>query len=432
MHQFKLSTLVLLVLSSAFFPRIITAMGGPAIINFLHFLLVLILSYLMLSKIQNPISKKILIGLLVLFGLTLTSALINNAGVINVILDFLLLAEPFLLLVAIVGPRISQTSIKQFRLWLMLFSFVHLILIYYQFFVIRSYNPDDVKGVFLEQGAGHHVGGAVALATAIYFFMTYKSLSIWIRAFVAMAFMADIVFSDSKQVLVAFLFSLAVLLTTKFTSFRKTLLYFVLTIITVGFVYLAAHTFFPSSLRFWGTSGKFINGLEVKFSVFPIIISYYSSPLNWLFGLGPGHTIGRLGWLIPDYIEYLQPLGVTSFPATQAILYINSTNPLTNTLTGSSMFALSFSWAGVWGDLGLLGLGAYLYLWYFVWHLCSDDLSKFFLITILVKGGIFSWMEEPGYVLFMISLIGIQWQKNWNSPNCASQRPRTAKTELFR
>ena len=157
----------------------------------------------------------------------------------------------------------------------------------------------------------------------------------------------------------------------------------------------------------------FVKGLEAKYSVFYIINSYYHSPLNWLFGLGPGHTIGRLGWLIPDYIQYLQPLGVTSTPITEAIFDVNDTHPLTNAKTGSSMFSLTFSWAGVWGDLGFLGLGVYLYLWYIVWcQLCLDNISKFFLINVLVFGGIFSWMEEPGYMLFIASLIGIHWQEH--------------------
>ena len=414
MELIKISNLILLVLAIAFFPRVVTAMGVPAIINFLHFPFIFGLLGLVLSKIWNPISKQILFGLLVLLGIILFSALINNAGVINVILDFLLLAEPFLLLIAIVGPLMSRLSIEQFRFWLIVFNFIHIVIVYYQFFVIRSPDPDDVQGVFMGQGAGHHVGGAVALAAAIYFFMTYESLSIWIRSLVAIAFAADIAFSDSKQVLVAFVASLAILLFTKLKSIREVVKYLGITILALGFVYWVAQFLFGSSLSYWSRDNRFIDGLAVKFSVFSIINSYYDSFLNWLFGLGPGHTIGRLGWLIPDYIDYLQPLGVTSTVVTEAIFAVNNTNPLTNKFTGSSMFSLTFSWAGVWGDLGILGLGVYIYLWFLVWRICSDDLSKFFLITIWVHGCIFSWMEEPGYMLFMFSLIGIQWQKNRN------------------
>lgn len=410
----RISNLILLVIAIAFFPRVITAIGVPPIINFLHFPFVLGLFGSVLTKIQNnPILRHILFSIIALLGLICASALVNSAGVINVVLDFLLLAEPFLLLLVIIGTWMSRSSVERLRSGLMLFTFIHIVFVYYQFFIIRSPDPDDVQGIFIGQGAGHHVGGAIALTAAIYFFVVYRGvLSIWLRTFVAIFLAADIIFSDSKQVIVAFLVSLIILLITKLKSIKEILQYSSITIIAVGFVYKLAETFFPSSLGFWSRDNRFINGLTVKFSVFSIINSHYQSFLNWLFGLGPGHTIGRLGWLIPDYAEYLKPLGVTSSPVTEIIFAVNDTNPLTNKFTGSSMFSLTFSWTGVWGDLGILGLGIYLYLWFLVWHTCSDDLSRFFLITIFVLGTIFSWMEEPGYMLFMVSLIGFEWQKN--------------------
>ena len=414
----KSSNLVLLTFTTIFFSRVVAAIGVPSVINFLHFAFVAILCGLTLPKTQikiwNHISKKILFGLFILLLIIVASAFLNGAGVINVILDFLLLGEPFVLLLAIVGIRMSETSIKQFRFWLMLFAFIHLFFIYLQHFILHVDaigGPDEIKGIFLKQGAGHHVGGAVALTAGVYFFLTFRSLSIWLRTFVAVAFAADIVFSDSKQVVVVFLVALVVLILTKINNFSELLRYFLIAS-AVGFLVIwAAKIVFSGSFNYWGNPNKFIPAFEVKVSVFFLISSYYHSLLNWLFGLGPGHTIGRLGSLIPDYIEYLKPLGVTSSPVTEAIFAVNNTNSLTNAKTGSSMFALTFSWAGIWGDLGFLGLGAYLYLWFLVWRqVCLDNLSKFFLITVWIFGVIFSWMEEPGYMLFVVSLIGLEWQ----------------------
>jgi hypothetical protein len=315
-----------------------------------------------------------------------------------------------------IGIPMSEISLKQFRFWMMLFAFIHLFFVYFQYFILRlqAYGgPDEIKGVFLRQGAGHHVGGAIALTTAVYFFVTFRNLSIWLRTFVTVAFAAGVVFSDSKQVVVVFLVSLVVLLITKLKNPGEVLRYLVITIVAVGFVFWAAQFLFATAFRYWSEPELFLSGIQFKYSTFSIITSYYDSPLNWLFGLGPGHTIGRLGWLIPDYIKYLQPLGVTSTSIAEDIFALNDANSLTNPKTGSSMFALTFSWAGVWGDLGILGLGAYLYLWFLVWRkLCLDNLSKFFLINILVFGAIFSWMEEPAYMLFIAILIGIQWQEN--------------------
>lgn len=431
-YVIRSSILVLLTFATAFFPRVVAAVGVPSLVNFVHFGVLAILVGLTLPrtpvKIWNYLSKEIWFGLFILLILIITSALFNFTGVINVILDFILLSEPFVLLLTVMSIPMSKDSIKQFRFWIMLFAFIHLFFTYVQYFIL-GLHPDDVKGVFLRQGAGHHVGGAIALTAAVYFFYTFRSLPIWLRTFVAIAFAADIVFSDSKQVVVVFIVSLIIWVFINLKKFGEALRYLAILIITISFVWLVAKLVFPGSLAYWGNPERFINGLAVKFSVFSIITSYYHSPFNWLIGLGPGHTIGRLAWLIPDYIKYLQPLGVTSSPVTAAIFAENNINPLSNALTGSSMFSLTFSWAGVWGDLGLLGLGAYLYLWFLVWRQCLDNLSKFLLITVLIFGGVFSWLEEPGYMLFIAILIGFQWQEHQIK---ATNSPKISRTQFFK
>ena len=77
------------------------------------------------------------------------------------------------------------------------------------------------------------------------------------------------------------------------------------------------------------------------------------------------------------------------------------------------MFSPLFGWAGIWGDLGLLGLGAYFYLAFLVWkYICVIDLSKYLMLTVFVFGLIFSQLEEPGYTLFVASMIGLSWQEH--------------------
>lgn len=434
-YLIKSSILVLLTFASAFFPRVIAAIGFPSVINFVHFGFITILCGLTLPKtpikIWHQISKKIWFGLLMLIIVIVASALFNSAGFINVILNFLLISEPFVLMLAIISIPMSKASIKQFRYWMMLFAFIHLLFIYFQYFILRLDaigGPDAIKGVFLRQGAGHHVGGAIALTAAVYFFVTFK-ISIWLRTFVALAFTTDIVFSDSKQVVVVFFLALVVLLFTNIKNFGGVLRYLAIVAIVSCLAVWSATILFPGPFRYWGNPEIFNNGLAAKLSVFPIIHSYYYSVGNWLLGLGPGHTVGRLGSLIPDYIQYLQPLGITSSSITEAIFVENDTNPFSNAITGSSMFSLIFSWAGIWGDLGFLGIGAYLYLWFLVWHqLCLDNLSRFLLITVLIFGGVFSWMEEPGYMLFIAILIGFQWQEHQTKTVIS---PKLSRTRFF-
>jgi len=66
-------------------------------------------------------------------------------------------------------------------------------------------------------------------------------------------------------------------------------------------------------------------------------------------------------------------------------------------------------------------LGSYLYVCVIVWtRLCIGDLPKFLMLTVMMHGFIFTQMEEPGYMLYIASLIGLIWQedrlkkRNWN------------------
>ena len=72
-----------------------------------------------------------------------------------------------------------------------------------------------------------------------------------------------------------------------------------------------------------------------------------------------------------DYIKLLAPVEGTVYPVGQAVWQCVALSWLAN---GTSLFSPFFGWAGIWGDLGFLGLGTYLYLSYLVWHrLCRDD-----------------------------------------------------------
>jgi hypothetical protein len=414
----KSSSLIILTFVVAFFPRVLAAMKFPSVVNFLHFACILLLLGFTLprirSRLQVQLSTQLLYGLYAIVLVISASAFWNNAGVMNIVLDFLLLSEPFILLLAIVGLRMSDRSIRRFH-WVLIGSgLINLLFAYAQYFVLKVQvigGPDAVKGVFLNQGAGHHVGGAVALTSAVYMFNQPVIRSLGVRTFLAMAFVPQTFpMSDSKQVVVVFLGSIILLALTKVAKIVEVLKYMVLAGLAIGIVYWVIINLF-SDLRYWLKLTLLLDSFAAKFSVFHIINHYFTTPINWLLGLGPGHTIGRLGWLIPDYGQILKPLGVTSTPVTAAIFAENDTNPLTNAVTGSSMFSLTFSWAGIWGDLGLLGVGAYLYLWWVTWQkICVDQFSKFLVLNMLMFGGIFSWLEEPGYMLFVISIIGLQWQ----------------------
>ncbi len=425
-----ISTLILLSFATAFYPRVLVAVGFPSVINFLHFITVPVTLLIALThtKVKIPkhiiTSQKLVVGLFVFLMAVVISGLVNQAGAINVVVDYILLAEPFMLLLAIVSIPMSVAKIEFFQRFLFLSASINMMLALIQKPLIDSGyiyaddfdGTDGAQGVFFVSGAGNYVSTSVSIKFALYYLFFYKKVPLWFRlTWLGTAF-AQLIISDSKQILICSGLAFIILTFINFKDLRKTLGYlFSLIILLIIFSWcvenIEAFSAFKNGMdKFseWGPGGE---AREIKTAPFRIAISYYKSILNWLFGLGPGHTFGRLAaWFIKDYAAIFVPLHATSHPATADAwdAYYNSWIALESTL-----YHPFFSWAGIWGDLGLVGLGSYLYLAFIVWHnICSNELSKFFMLVVFAVGLIFTQMEEPGYMLFTAMLIGLRWQKD--------------------
>jgi hypothetical protein len=415
------STVILFAFATAFFPRILDALGAPSVVNFLHFAAIPFTCSLAISKTKTRnqkqifISKGILLGLFILIGVVIASALLNNAGLINAILSFLLFGEPFILLLAIISIPMSIDRIEWFRLWIMRFALVNLFfgLVQGPVLQLNLRNPDYVKGVFLGQGAGHVIGASVSLTFAAYFFMTARR-PFWIRAGVVLASLIHLLSADAKQVLMVFLVSGLLLLLTKLKNVGELVKYSVSAILII-FVFVwciqnvPAFDAFNTWMRpeIYGSDGE---ATRLKLSSLRIILDY-ETPLNWFLGLGPGHTVSRLGgWMLREYSDLLAPLGSTTHPASEAVWSAVGASWLGDQ---SSFFSPFFGWMGIWGDIGFVGLGVYLGLASLIWrYVCLDDLCRFFLLNVFVFGLIFSQMEEPGYMLFVAVILGLRWQEH--------------------
>ena len=422
----KNSILILLAFATAFFPRILSTAGAPSPINFIHFFTVPLACGIVITttkikdKKQILAAKFLLAGLFILLGVMTASAFLNEAGLINIFVDFMLLAEPFMLLLAIICISMSSKSFKKFKAWMLGFAIVHIFLALAQKFVMSlgylytgdMTMEDNVQGVFYLSGSGHVVGASVSMSFGLYYFVSAKSAPIWLRSSVFFAAFVQLLFADAKQVLMVFLTAWVLLIITKLKDI-KVFLQYIIAAILIGSVLvwcvenLEAFAAFNTWIRpeIYEPDGA---ATLLKTGPFRIIPSYYKSPLNWFLGLGPGHTIGRLGgWMLIDYGNLLIPLGGTIHPASLAVW---------DTWRGhwldSSFFAPLWGWAAIWGDLGFLGLGAYLYLCSITWsRLCLDDFSRFMMLSVLIFGLIFTQMEEPGYMLSVASLIGLRWQE---------------------
>jgi len=415
--------LILFGLGTALFPRVLIALKIPSVINFLHFITIPLAcgSILFNSRSKDPkqlaISKSILLSLFIFLIVIIASALINQAGIINAILDYLLLAEPFILILTIVSIPMTAASYQRFRDWIMQAALINTLFAYVQKYIFHMDKliglEDNIKGVFIGQGAGHVIGGSVAMTFAVYYFTNAKNKPLWFRIAIVLACFNHVLISDTKQVLLAFIVAYVLLYFINLKDLKKAVIYLILGVLSLSIFYWAIYNIeYLSAYKTWirpeiyGSDGE---ATQLKFATFRIVPQYFHSPLNWWLGLGPGHTVGRLGgWMLETYWNLLEPLGATIHPASKAIWVATSKSWLGDQ---SSLFSPLFGWAGIWGDLGLLGLGTYFYMVILVWrYVCVTDTSKYLMLTIFVFGLIFSQLEEPGYTLIVASMIGLSWQ----------------------
>lgn len=415
--------LTLFGLGTALFPRVITALKIPSVINFLHFIVVPLACISVLTNSRSKdqkqlaISKNILFSLFLLLIIIIASALINQAGIINAVLDFLLLAEPFILILTIVSIPMTAYSYNSFRDWILRAALINTLFAYVQKYIFHMEKligqEDNIKGIFIGQGAGHVLGGSMAMTFAIYYFVNAKNKPLWFRLVIVLACLNQIIISDTKQVLLSFVVGYILLYFVNLKDLKRAIGYLILGSLVLSTFYWAIYNFeFLSAYRTWirpeiyGWDGE---ATQLKFATFRIAPKYFHSPLNWWLGLGPGHTVGRLGgWMLNTYWDLFAPLGATIHPASTAIWTAVARSWLGDQ---SSMFSPLFGWAGIWGDLGLLGLGSYFYIAMLVWrYVCVTDTAKYLMLTVFVFGTIFSQLEEPGYTLTVASFIGLDWQ----------------------
>lgn len=427
--KLKLSNSILIIFAFCvvFYSRVIATVTRLSLVNLLHFIIVPAVCIVALvttrSRDRQQISLcfSLLLGLAILFGVTVTSALLNHAGLINAIVSFMMLGEPFILLLAICCIPFSIKSFTKARNSLYWAAGINFVLAAIQKPLIDSgrlfagglNGTDGCGGVFFISGAGNYVSATISVIFALYFFTNPKS-NLSMKFAVSMAAFWHILFSDSKQIILAYGVAWMLLVLISIEDVIKTLK-LLIALILVGFIgiWCVQNVEAFNAYASWARPELYgSNGLAwyAKFYSINSILSHYQSPLNWLLGLGPGHTVSRLGaWFLRDFASILGPLGSTRTSIGSDAMDFVANFWLTS---GSSLFSPIFGWAGIWGDLGLLGLGAYLYLGYLVWkNFGLDNILKVTLLSVFVTGLIFTQMEEPGYMLSIAYILGLSWQE---------------------
>jgi hypothetical protein len=410
-----------------FYARIIATTVHFSLLNLLHFAVVPAVCLVALfttrtrDRQQISISLSLLSGLCVFFGIAIVSALFNQAGLINAVVSFMMLGEPFIFLLAIGSIPMSVSAFAKVRNYLYWAVAINFVLAALQKPLIDSGRlyaggfdgTDGCGGVFFVSGAGNYVSATVSIVFALYFF-TSKNGTLWMKIAVAMAALWQILFSDSKQIILAYGVAWMLLILVNIQDITKTIK-LAIAFLLVGFTSVWCVQNLPAFSAYLSWARPELYGADglawyAKFYSIRSIVAHYQSPLNWLLGLGPGHTVSRLGaWFLRDFAAILGPLGSTKTSIGPDSMDFVANFWLTS---GSSLFSPIFGWAGIWGDLGLLGLGSYLYLCYLVWkHFGLNNPLKVTLLSVFIMGLIFTQMEEPGYMLSISYILGLSWQE---------------------
>jgi hypothetical protein len=441
------TSLIIFAFSGVFYSRIFCSIThAPSILNIAHFAIVpfvlgvVLFTSQMQDRKQITIAYSLILGIFIFLVAVLASALWNNTGLINAIVSFMMLCEPFIFLLSIVCIPMSSASFTRMKNWLIWSALINFVLAAFQKPLIDAGKlyangfdgTDGCGGVFFVSGAGNYLSASVSFAFALYFFTNEKTFPLWSRIVANFAAFWQILFSDSKQLLLAYLIAWGLLILVNSKDLGKTIkLLSAIAIFGYAFFWcvqnLEAFVAFTAWARpeLYGSDGE---AWRTKFYSVRSILSHYQSSLDWLFGFGPGHTVSRLGvWFLKDYWSILGPLGATTNPISQEAMEFCGSSWL---CSGSTLFMPIFGWAGIWGDLGILGVGAYLFLSYLVWqHFGLDDSLKVTLLAVFVLGFIFTQMEEPGFMLFIAFILGLVWQERRLKKRTA-QANRTAHRQL--
>jgi glycosyltransferase involved in cell wall biosynthesis len=404
-HDAGTFDVALLALALSTFSRLLVAsLGVPSAVNFLHFPVVgglFLFSLWRLERVAAPIH----IGCTALFLIYIVSAWVNGAGAVNAIIGFMLLSEPFLLFAVLVNARPNESSIRRLGWGLLALAVVQIPIALAQWpQAIAARNADLVQGTFTGMVAGHHILGGVAMVGALHLLRWPRTCPGWIRWPLAALLFGVVVISDTKQVMLAFLVGYAVVRASSLRSVAQASRWAVRIAVLILGVYVAqrlagTHTYFHQI-------GNVISGFAGKLVVFPILVDHFDSIANWVFGVGPGHGVSRMGgWLLEKYWHVLEPLG-----ATRTEIAAEAWQASGQLGHRSSFFIPLFSWAAIFGDVGVAGVAVYgALMWLTLRRFCVDDTGRIMVVSIFCLGLLFEWLEEPNFMLYALAVIAQSW-----------------------
>jgi hypothetical protein len=390
-------------LASIFLSRPLTSLGFPGIINMVHMGFVPLGMILVFFNHRAGHGKLItVIG--IFFAVSVVSGAITGAGVLNVLLFGIIMTEPFVLYLLLTTPawrRVRQPTKTQVLDSVMLLNLAFAVVQV----LVFGYRSDDVRGFFINAGAGSHLNGSIGLCYALYFsLMRRPRVSKNLQYLVWFLALANVWVADAKTAILSLAIALGGLALFKV---KRPTFAVAIALTASGVAWLL---FYYVTKVIEITSIQMItDGLSQKFSVVQIINDEMSGFHEYIWGLGPGHSISRVALLLPDYHWLSDYFQVTTHPITENIKYMNQENYLSNSVTGSSIYSMYNSWISIWGDVGPVGVLVYSWLLKLVYNDCRyHDGGRLLIFFAIIMGMIFSYLGEPGFTCAIMWMIALQ------------------------
>ena len=410
---------------AAVFSRLFVAWGiAPGFLNFFHFPIAIMAAFVAaLSSLTFSaiVTRRLLIGIAAFGFLSLFSWIASGGEVLRPILSWLLFAEPFLVLYAIVktAPSAKKSMLSKLA--------ISLALVQVPFALWQAATlglADVVQGTLVGDGAGAHIAGAIALMGVLAIVglvlsgKILKGREIFFSMLVVLLFAVPVL-ADAKQAIVAFIPSLAILLWTRGKIGVRTLIvagFITLIVLAAGYLYLPLSKATHLDLILAGLGGKVLSFQAISAKM-------VENPLTLLVGLGPGNSVSRTALAAQEGYIRSVPGGLVDLQLSPVTAEILSTTAASYLFASSSVWSGVSSWLGLFGDLGLLGIGIYAWLLRIIWKSLGQSRSawahtgKAVLLMGIIMGAVFSWLETPEFTLpwALYMAVGLVSQSHENS-----------------
>jgi len=394
--------------------RVGVSLGLPPFLNFLHFPLVCggaILAWIAPTPAPKT-ARSLARGMLLLLCVFLLSWAANGGELLRPLFDWLVYMEPFLLVYALLkappAPHLSN------RYWGLIGLIAALQVPFGVWQVLTLGWSDFVQGTFMGQGAGAHIAGGVALlgvliCLAIAVYENYFPKKVVLLVASALLFGIRVV-GDAKQAIFAFVpaFFASLLQASKIriSQLIAPLIGACCIFVAAFMVYAPLRLIMNDELISEGASGK-VTG------VLTVLSFMRRTPAGWLFGIGPGNSVSRVALLTSGgqvaLDSPLARLGLKVAPTTDELLRAIDSDYISSS---SSAFTTISSWLGLIGDCGPIALSVYLWLGWVLWGAVGSSdwrsiAAKGAILMAAILGGIYSWLEEPGFILMVGTVIGL-------------------------